>query len=131
MNLRNVIALNALVALGVGMAFVLYPGFLMASYGVTQIPEGWALTRLFGVTLVSFGLVMWCIKDVAMSSARRIVTVALLSTNIFGLLIVLLQQQAIWSVRNALVGWLTVGVYVVFVSAYGYLLTKTPKSLPI
>ena len=126
MKVKTLIGVNAVAAVVFGAAFAMFPGSMMSAYGVTQAPEGWAFARLLGVTLISFGLVLLGVRGAAVSVARQSITGALLGANLIGLVLMLIQQRAIWSMEHNLVGWVTVGMYLCFVAAYGYTWLKRP-----
>jgi hypothetical protein len=131
MKVKTLIGVNAIAAVVFGVAFACFPGSMMSAYGVTQVPEGWAFARLLGVTLISFGLVLWSVRGAAMSVARQSITGTLLSANLIGLVLMLIQQRAIWSIGHNLAGWITVGMYLCFVAAYGCVwLTKPLAAQP-
>jgi hypothetical protein len=119
MKFKNVVLLNGLVMFLFGAAFVIRPfgPFGMTSlYGVVQ--DSWGLLGLFAVTLIGFGIVLGSIAYAVPEERQQMVTVALLLANLLGFAISLAQQQAIWNTR---MGWVTAGVYLLFVLGYAYL----------
>jgi hypothetical protein len=129
MKVKTLIGVNAVAAVVFGVAFAMYPGYMMSAYGVPQVSEGLAFARLLGVTLISFGLVLLSVRGTAVSVARQSITGALLSANLIGLALMLIQQRAIWSMEHNLTGWITVGMYLCFAVAYGYTLFKRPLAV--
>ncbi|HEU0050290.1 MAG TPA: hypothetical protein VFQ43_22065 [Nitrososphaera sp.] len=119
MKFKHLVLLNSLVVFLFGAAFILRPLDMMALYGVVQ--SGWGVTGLLAVTLIGLGLVLSSIAYTVPEERQRLVTVALLLANLLAFAISAAQQQAIWNTR---MGWLTAGVYFVFVLGYGYLAVK-------
>jgi len=119
MKFKHFVLLNSLVVLLFGAAFMLRPFDMMALYGVVQ--NGWGVTGLLSVTLIGFGMVLSSIAYTVPEERQHLVTVALLLANLLAFAVSLAQQQAIW---NTGMGWVTAGVYLVFVFGYGYLVVK-------
>jgi len=113
------VLLNSLVVLLFGAAFMLRPFDMVALYGVVQ--SGWGVTGLLSVTLIGFGMVLSSIAYAVPEERQQPVTVALLLANLLAFAVSLAQQQAIW---NTGMGWMTAGVYLVFLLGYGYLVVK-------
>jgi uncharacterized membrane protein len=122
MKFKNFVLLNSLVVFLFGAAFMIRPFGpfgMSALYGVVQ--NGWGVTGLLAVTLIGFGIVLSSVAYAVPEERQQLVTVALLLTNLLAFAISLAQQQALW---NTGMGWVTAGVYFVFVLGYGYLLVK-------
>ncbi len=119
MKFKHFVLLNSLAVFLFGAAFILRPLDMMALYGVVQ--SGWGITGLLAVTLIGFGLVLGSIASTVPEERQRPVIVVLLLANLVAFAISLAQQQAIWNTR---MGWVTAGVYLVFVLGYGYLIVK-------
>jgi uncharacterized membrane protein len=122
MKFKNFVLLNSLVVFLFGAAFMIRPFGpfgMSALYGVVQ--NGWGVTGLLAVTLIGFGIVLSSVAYAVPEERQQLVTVALLLANLLAFAISLAQQQALW---NTGMGWVTAGVYFVFVLGYGYLLVK-------
>jgi hypothetical protein len=122
MKFKNFVLLNSLVVFVFGAAFMIRPfgPFGMSSlYGVVQ--NSWGVTGLLAVTLIGFGIVLSSVAYAVPEERQQLVTVALLLANLLAFAISLSQQQALW---NTGMGWVTAGVYLMFVLGYGYLLVK-------
>ncbi|MEP6635559.1 MAG: hypothetical protein ABJB97_02455 [Acidobacteriota bacterium] len=119
MKFKHLVLLNSLVVFLFGAAFIFRPFDMMAQYGVVQ--SGWGVTGLLAVTLIGFGIVLSSVAYTVPQDKQRPVTIALLLANLLALAISLAQQQAIW---NTMMGWVTAGVYFVFVVGYAYLVAK-------
>ena len=119
MKFKYFVLLNSLVVFLFGAAFILRPLDMMALYGVVQ--SGWGVTGLLAVTLIGFGLVLSAIAYSVSEERQQPVTIALLLANLLAFAISASQAQAIWNTR---VGWVTAGVYLLFVLGYAYLVVK-------
>jgi hypothetical protein len=119
MKFKHFVLLNSLVVFLFGAAFIVRPLDMMALYGVVQ--SGWGVTGLLAVTLIGFGMVLSSMAYTVPEERQKPATVALLLANLLAFAISLGQQQAIWNTR---MGWVTAGVYLVFVLGYGYLVVK-------
>lgn len=119
MKFKNFVLLNSLVIFLFGAAFMIRPSDMMALYGVIQ--SGWGVTGLLSVTLIGFGLVLRSIAYAVPEERQQPVTVALLLANLLAFATSASQAQAIW---NTGMGWVTAGVYLVFVLGYSYLVVK-------
>ena len=117
MRLTNLLVLNAVVALAFGIAFLLLPGTVITLYGATPGPEINLVGQLFGVELVSVGLLCWFARNVADGLAQRAIVLAHLVADAIGLLISLIGTLS--AVLNA-VGWSAVVIYLVLTLGYAY-----------
>jgi hypothetical protein len=122
MKFKNFVLLNSLVVFLFGAAFMIRPFGpfgMTALYGVVQ--NGWGVTGLLAVTLIGFGIVLSSVAYAVPEERQQPVTVALLLANLLAFVISLAQQQALWNTR---MGWVTAGVYLLFVLGYAYLVVK-------
>jgi hypothetical protein len=119
MKFKHFVLLNSLIVFLFGAAFIFRPLDMMALYGVVQ--SGWGVTGLLAVTLIGFGIVLSSIAYTVPEERQQPVKVALLLASLLAFAISAAQQQAIW---NTAMGWVTAGVYLVFVLGYGYLVVK-------
>src|ERR1700674_5872468 len=119
MKFKHFVLLNNLCLFLFGAAFIIRPFDIVALYGVVQ--NSWGVTGLLSVTLIGFGIVLSSIAYTVPEERQQPVKVALLLANLLAFAISAAQQQAIWNTRMGLV---TVGVYLVFVLGYGYLVVK-------
>jgi hypothetical protein len=119
MKFKHFVLLNSLFVFLFGAAFMVRPFDMVALYGVAQ--NAWGVTGLLSVTLIGFGIVLSSIAFTIPEERQRPVTVALLLANLLAFAISVSQAQAIW---NTGMGWVTAGVYLVFVFGYAYLVAK-------
>ncbi len=133
MSLKRWMFINAIVFIAFGIAFALYAPLVAGAFGILST-EGtsemyWysvSFARLYGAALFGFGFLIWAVSPAADSlaqapGARRSVLVALLIAHGMGMVVALSQQITIW---GALAGWITVGMYTIFMAGYIIALVK-------
>jgi hypothetical protein len=111
-RLKRFLALAAIITLINGVLYTLVPGALLPNYGI-QVTSGAVLGfRLFGASLLTFGLILWFQRDAREWVARRGLLIGASVGNIAGLIV------SGWATINGVMngaGWL-------FVATYGLLL---------
>ncbi len=117
MKLRTILTLNGIVASAYGISFLLVPSTVLSIYGVTQGPAEQLMGQYFGVALIGIGLLTWLAKEVTEVSTQRAMILALLISNLAGVIVSVLGTLS--DVMSA-VGWSAVAIYVVFGLGYGY-----------
>ncbi len=117
MKLRTILTLNGIVASAYGISFLLVPSTVLSIYGVTQGPAEQLMGQFFGVALIGIGLLTWLAKEVTEVSTQRAMILALLISNLAGVIVSVLGTLS--DVMSA-VGWSAVVIYVVFGLGYGY-----------
>ena len=129
MKLSQLLSINAILFIALGIAFALYGPLMIAMFGILE-SEGSPLTywyaasfaRLLGAALFGFGFVLWALRTQAGSSGQGI-KVALVLAYALGFGVAITQQVSIW---GTLAGWITSAVFLVLLLAYAYLLIKKP-----
>jgi len=122
MKLNLWMAAKAIVVLLFGLGFILAPAFLASIYGMKLDPAGALMARLFGTAFILESIVLWFARNGAISEKPvRGVVIAVVVSNAIGVIVTLLATLA--GVWNAL-GWLSVGLYLVFGLAFAYYLFK-------
>lgn len=137
MKLNLVLTVNALIALGFGIAFALYGPVMLAFFSVPEIPSDdillyWnvaAFARMFGAALFSFGLLLWAIRggveqERVSPGMRRGIVFALLLANIMSAFIAISQQFSVW---ESPAGWVAIAIFLLLLLAYGYLMVIGPE----
>jgi hypothetical protein len=133
-KIDKLIIFNAIVFIALGIGFALYGPLMIDAFGMLDFTEAdggiyWftaSFARLFGAALFGYGLLLWAISDLPSNSAlsatkKRKLYLALLLSNIIGLFVAITQQ---WQVWINLAGWLTIGVFLVFVIGYALALAQ-------
>lgn len=121
MNYRNMFIVNALVAILFGLGFLFFPARVLGLFRTEAFVSTLLLSRFFGTAMLTLGLVLWFVKDVADESVQKGIGIALLVGAVTGLLVTALGTFASNAVIRAN-GWLAIVVYVLFGLGYGYLL---------
>ena len=124
MKFKHFVLLNSLVLFFFGAAFMIRPFNMVALYGVEQSSSG--VTGLLSVMLIGFGITLSSIAYTVPEARQRLVTIALLLSNLLAFAVSLAQQQAVW---NTGMGWITAGVYLALVLGYWYLVVKIPSAI--
>jgi hypothetical protein len=125
MNLKTWMLISTVVAAVFGVAFVIVPGQVTATYGVTADAAMRYLGQLFGVCLIGVAVLSWFAKDTPESEARTAILRALFVLNGLGFVVALVAQLS--GVVNAL-GWSTVVIFLVLALGWAYFLRAKPAA---
>ncbi|MEN8193292.1 MAG: hypothetical protein ABFS12_10780 [Bacteroidota bacterium] len=120
MKLKALLIFNAIVAIVFGVVFVIIPSQVYSLYDPgTDAPTDILnyMGQLFGVALISIGLITWSARNSADSEARQAIIFALFIANCIGFVVTLIGQ--INCVVNVL-GWSTVAIYFLLALGFGY-----------
>jgi hypothetical protein len=117
MKLRNLFILNAVVALGFGIGFLVIPGTMWELYGVTPGSGVNLAGQFFAVELIAVGLLSWLVRNVSDAAALQAITLALLVADVIGLIVSLIGIFS--GVFNAM-GWSAVVIYLGLSLGYAY-----------
>jgi hypothetical protein len=124
MKYRNLLVVNAVVALLYGIGLVLLPSTVLSLYGVTPGPAVNLASQLFGVELLHVGLICWFARNVSDSPAQRAIIIASLIGQVIGLVVTVMGTLS--GVFNV-VGWSAVVIYLVLSLGYAYLQFMKPS----
>lgn len=132
MNVKNLLTANAILAIGLGIAFALYSPLMISLYGVLDVQDGnvlqyWhtaSFARMFGAALFGMGFLIFALRGLfdspsTLPDTRRGILFAMLLANLIAVFTAATQQASVW---NTLTGWITVGVFAALLAAYAYLL---------
>ena len=117
MKLKTLMIINAIVAIGFGVTFVIVPAQAYSCYNITADEQLIYMGRLFGSALIGFALLTWMARNAADSDARKAIVYALFTADCIGFVVALIGQLS--NVVNAL-GWSTVAVYLLLALGFGY-----------
>jgi hypothetical protein len=127
MTFKLVCIINAVLAFGFGIAFVVAAEPTMAMYateGSPGLPPGGLLvTRLLGAAFIGYGVITFQARDEADSPGRRAIALGLVVGSVIGGVIAALGVTS--GAANAL-GWSTVAIYLLL--AAGFAITGLAKS---
>jgi hypothetical protein len=118
MKLNFWMGLKAVVVVIFAVGFLVIPVFMGSIYGMTYDDVGVLMARLFGVAFLCEAIILWLTKNFAWPEAQKIV-IAVVISNLVGFVVSLLATLA--GTWNA-VGWLSVGLYLVFGLVFAYFL---------
>ena len=117
MKLRSLFAINTIVCLVYGIILVLTPATMLSLHGIAQDPGERLMAQYFGSALIAIGLLTWFARNVADSEAQGAIILALLISNVIGIVISVLGTVS--GPMNA-VGWSAVAIYVLLALGFGY-----------
>ena len=133
MKIGHLFSANAIIFIGLGIAFALYGPLMIDLLGIMEY-EGNAVlywyaasfARLYGATLFGFGFLIWGVRGImgeesTTPETRRGILLAILLGCIIGLIVAITQQVSVW---GALISWGLVILYAVLAVAYTYYLLR-------
>ena len=126
MNYRIMFLINALVALLIGLGFLVVPGRVLGQFGVDEYAATKLISQFFGTAMLALGLLLWFAKDVTEGNLQKGMGIALLVGAAAGLIITAVGTtsgilRANW--------WIAMVVYAILGLAYAYLVFLKPKQL--
>lgn len=145
MKLGSLVTFNALLFIGLGIAFAIYGPLMIAFFGAADLPGTESLlywyvasfARMFGAALFGYGFLLLALREMfkdgrpaaagPQSALRRALLFSLILGNAAGLLVALIQQTGIW-VTPA--GWIWVGIFALLLLGYGFFLARSPETEP-
>lgn len=116
MSLKKLFTIHSIIALVFGISFLAFPAEVVNIYGGTLGIAGVFIGRLFGVTLLTVGLVAWFARDSHDSIAQRALVLGFAIS--FVIAAIISAQGVLSGAVNAL-GWGTVALYVFLAFFYG------------
>jgi hypothetical protein len=133
-----IIRLNAILMLAFGIAFALYGPLMMAFFTIPELKINsdiyWqiaAFARMFGAALFGYGLLLWALRDaighLPILNQRSIIA-SLILANLMGAFVAITQTSSIWGTAA---GWITTGMFVIFLLAYIYAITQIHSDRPV
>jgi hypothetical protein len=141
MKIQNVLSVNAIVWLGIGVAFTLFPYLILNLFGIPDIPENsegglalynhiLAFSRVYGSALITLGFLLYSVRNLATDDrleleTRRGILSALALGNTIAAAVAITEQFRIWFSPG---GWLMILVPIVFAAIYIFLLATRLKA---
>jgi len=125
MKLRSLLVINTIVSLVYGIILVLTPATMLSLHGVTQGPGEKLMGQYFGSALIAIGLLSWLARNVADSEAQRAIILALLISDVIGLIVSVLGTVS--GVMSAF-GWSAVGIYLLLALGFAYFQFMKPSA---
>ena len=141
MKPATILTLNAFLMVAIGIAVTLYAPNLLAFFQLNDLMTRLAgeesllqlvywmivsFARLFGAGLLGTGILIWSLRTIIAdpllaNEKRRGILFSLLLANLIITLTALTQQFSVW---GSIIGWVIVGVFVLFSAAYTYAVAK-------
>jgi len=142
MKITTVLSVNAIIWLGLGIAFALFPYLMINLFGIPNIPENseaglalynhiLAFSRVYGAALITLGFLLYSVRNLATDDrlaldARRGIISALALGNTIAAAVAITEQFRNWFSPG---GWLMILVPVVFAALYIFLLATRLKAV--
>jgi hypothetical protein len=114
-KLKRFLAIAAIVTLFNGVSYTLDPNVFLPSYGLAPSAGAALGFRLFGAALLTFGLILWLVRQSNDWVAVRGVLIGAAVGNVAGTIV------SLWAILTGVVnavGWLFVVTYVVLLLGY-------------
>lgn len=122
MKLRNLLIVNTVVAVLFGLGFIIIPVTVLSWYGIALNQAGLFVARLFGSSLLVFGLISWLVRNSSGSEALRAILLSFFLGDAIGFVLSLIYQ--LQGVANGF-GWSTVVIYLLLGLGFGYFYTRS------
>ena len=116
MKFKKLLLVNAVIAVPMGIAVILAPAKLLASYGVTLSPMGLVIYQFWGAFLVGIGLLLWSVREVEDRAVQRAIALALTLT--YGVSCTIAVRGQLAGANST--GWSTVVLFLLLALAFGY-----------
>lgn len=123
MKLKHLLVINTVIGFVYGIPLLLLPATMLSLHGLAQDPATMLVGQFFGVGLVAIGLLTWLARNVTDSKAQGAIILALLISDVIGVVIAVLGTVS--GPMNAL-GWLGAAAYALLALGYGYFLLMKP-----
>ncbi len=119
MKINSLLFYTGILAMVVGLLFVVLPAGLLAVFGLVTDAAGILMARYFGGAFLAFGVVVWFVRSAIDEDEQRAILLPLVICGLIGAGITLFGQLS--GGVNAL-GWLVTTVFLLFSLGYGWLL---------
>ncbi len=117
MKLRTFLAINAVVAVIVGLLLIFIPHDVVRWFGLA-LDKGIDVDgQLYGSTLILMGLVCWVARDITESRIQRNIVGVFTIANLISLILVVIGE--VTRTFDA-IGWFAIAAYLILTVVYGY-----------
>jgi hypothetical protein len=117
MKISTLFLINAILAIGHGLGFILLPSMLFAIYRVPIAPGAVLLDQLFGVQLLFIAIVVWYARDLRDGQALGAIVLGGIVTCAAGTVV---KAKALADGIFGPMGWLAVTIYALLTLGYLY-----------
>ncbi|MGA2125026.1 MAG: hypothetical protein ABSG76_02640 [Xanthobacteraceae bacterium] len=127
-KLKRFLGIAAIVTVLNGISYALVPSALLPMYGIESSAGAVLGFRLLGAALLTFGLVLWFVRESHDWTALRGLLLGAAVGNAFGIAV------SLWAILTGIMngtGWLFVLTYGIFLAGYAYFLragVQTPAA---
>ena len=125
MSYKLMFILNAIVALVLGVVFLLMPESMLGYFDAEAYVATILMGRFFGSAMIALGLLLWFTKDVSDMSMQKWMAISMFASALLGLIVSILGITSANVMRAN--GWLAIVIYLLFALGYGFLLYLKPK----
>jgi hypothetical protein len=115
-KLKTILNIAGIAASIFGLIYLIFPVQAIAMFGLTTNDAGILITRYFGGSFLSFGLVLYFVKVAIDPDEHRAIVRPLFLVSVIGLIVALLGQFS--GIVNGL-GWLVVLGFAAFAVGFG------------
>lgn len=127
MSYKSMFALNSIVMLLAGLAFLFVPEKILLQMGTSETYVSTILAvRFLGTAMITIGLLLWFVKDISDGSAQKGLGFAMLASIFITFVLTLIGSVSSTSVIRSN-SWILIVVYALFSLGYGFLLFLKPK----
>ena len=116
MRFESLLLVSAVIAVPMGVACILAPAQLLATYGVALAPMGLVIYQFWGAFLLGLGMLAWSARKITDRGVQRAIASSLTIT--FGISCAIAVRGQFAGANN--VGWSTVALFLLLASAFGY-----------
>jgi len=126
MKFKNLLVINAVVALVYGISYQFVPKTILSLYGLTTGQGEILMSRLFGAPLIGIGLLTWFVRNIRDSETQRALILSMLVYHLIGFVITI--HGTVTGVMSA-AGWTGVGIFLFFTLGYAYFQFIKPETI--
>jgi hypothetical protein len=120
-------ALNAVVALLVGLVLLIVPETALTQIGTSERYVSTILaTRFVGTAMITIALLLWFVSGIAEEAVQKNLGFSLLVTTVVGLVLTIIGSMSAKAVIRTN-SWILIVVFALFALGYGFLLFLKPR----
>jgi len=117
MKLKTLLVLTALFGIVFGLAYLLFPKYLLDFFGVGKTDAVIMTSRFFGGSIFGYGVLAWSARNASGSQTRRAIKLALFIAFLIGLVLSILGVTS--GFFNTM-GWIPAAFFAALSIAFGY-----------
>ena len=129
MNYKFMMVLNALVALALGLVFLVVPKVAFGFFGTEDYGSTLLTGRLFGAVMTTVGLLLWFAKNVEAPKVQRGLSMAMFIGSFLSLVVYMIGSFDVFETEHVIRenGLIAIVVYLFFTLGYAFLVFLKPK----